>query len=549
MKATKRITRLCSILLAVVIVMAMSVSSAFAAQLGTGEGSITITNATVGKSYTIYKIFDTDSTGVGSTATEAQKDFYESQSGNPFKFTQNAAGTYNVSIATKPDTEETYTNQEVIAFLQSFVTKNEETGVITVNQQFANVVDASTPETAKNATVTFDNIPYGYYLVTSSLGAVVTVNSTDPDVEVIDKNQKPGGGDEPFTKTVNGEDKVVEIGTPFTYTLTFDATNYDGETKITHYTITDTLPAGMELSYDEETANGTYGVNVKVGESEVTLPANSITYTLGENATHILKINIPWTYTEESGDHKVGDFIYSSPASVEVTYSAVLTDDAAIQQNIENKATLTWDGDSTGTSTEETVQTYAMAIMKVDEQGNPLSGAEFAVTKQVSSPTEENPDATISQKVNVSQVMDEEGNPVAGVYVVDPDSKSNTVVSPNSGLIVIKGVDNVTYTLTETKAPNGYNLLDEPETVTPVSNGSTTITIYKDENGNVTEQVTENKTDITSPVKVTAKIVENKAGSELPSTGGMGTTVIYIVGGVLVAGAAVLLVTRRRMHA
>ena len=547
MKATKRITRLCSILLAVVIVMAMSVSSAFAATLGTGKGSITITNATADQSYTIYKIFDTDSTGKGNiTATEDQKKFYEEQNGNPFKFSENTAGTYNVSIGTHTveGEEVSYTDQEVITFLQSFVTKNEETGVITVNPQFASVVDASKPETAKNATVTFDNIPYGYYLVTSSLGAVVTVNSTDPNVEVIDKNQKPGGGDKPFTKKVNDEDKVVEIGTPFTYTLTFGATNYDGETKITNYTITDTLPEGMELSYDTKTEASTFGVKVQVGDK--TIDNATVTY---ENS--VLTINIPWTYTAETAgtDHKAGDFIYSSPASVEVTYSAVLTDDAVIQQNIENKATLTWDGNEKGTESKVDVQTYAMAIMKVDEKGKPLSGATFAVTKQVSSPTEENSDATISQNVNVSQVKDEKGNPVAGVYVVDPTSKSNTVVSPDSGLIVIKGVDDVTYTLTETKAPDGYNLLDQPETLTPANTGSTTITIYKDENGNVTEKVTENKTDITSPVKVTAKIVENKTGSELPSTGGMGTTAIYIVGGVLVAGAAVLLVTRRRMHA
>lgn len=533
MKATKRITRLCSILLAVVIVMAMSVSSAFAAQLGTGNGSITITNATVGQSYTIYKIFDTDSTGVGSTATETQKTFYESQSGNPFKFTQNAAGTYNVSIATNPDTEETYTNQEVIAFLQSFVTKNEETGAITVNQNFANAVDASDPITANSATVTFENIPYGYYLVTSSLGTVVTVNSTDPNVQVIDKNQDGGSS---FTKTISETDGVVEIGDEFTYTLSFDATNYDGDTPITQYTITDTLDDAIDLIYNE--GDSKYGVAIQVGQTTV----NDATVIFNED-TNTLTINIPWATTE---DGKVTFNYPTSPSKVTVTYKAKLNENADIQTDIKNDATLTWDGDSKGTSTEETVQTYAMAIMKVDEKGNPLSGAEFAVTK--ANPDEEAAMETPNVNVPVTLVTSGDANNPS-VYVVDPESTSNTVVSPASGLIVIKGVDNVEYTLTETKAPNGYNLLNAPEKLTPVEDSSTTITIYKDENGNVTEEVTDNKTDITSPVKVTAKIVENKAGSELPSTGGMGTTVIYIVGGVLVAGAAVLLVTRRRMHA
>lgn len=527
MKATKRITRLCSILLAVVIVMAMSVSSAFAAEGDEpGTGSITVTNATANEDYAGYKIFDVTYNQAGNVAytITSINQFYEAVSSatNLFELqSTTVSGTYNV--IRKDGVEDS----AIITWLN---------GLITKDSTYTADLASSKPTDGE---VVWSNVPYGYYLITSSLGSVVTVDQNTPDVEILDKNQKPGGeGD--FTKTVDGDDEVVEIGQEFDYRLKFTGWNYDGVTPITEYTITDTLDSALDLVYTE--GDSTYGVSVTVGTQAVadaTVQYNEVARTL--------TINIPWANMKE--DSTFESFKYSSSSTVTVSYTAKLNANAAIQEDIKNDATLTWDGNDEGTSTEETVQTYAMAIMKVDEQGNPLSGAEFAVTKQVSSPTEENPDATISQKVNVSQVMDEEGNPVAGVYVVDPDSKSNTVVSPNSGLIVIKGVDNVTYTLTETKAPNGYNLLDEPETVTPVSNGSTTITIYKDENGNVTEQVTENKTDITSPVKVTAKIVENKAGSELPSTGGMGTTVIYIVGGVLVAGAAVLLVTRRRMHA
>lgn len=498
----KVIKKLFAFLLATVMVMAMGVT-AFAYDYHAGQGSITITNATVGESYSIYQIFSTDSTGAGSiTATEAQKTFYEEQAGNPFTFTANTAGTYNVSVTSG------VSDQAVITFLDGFV-DNE--GNLT--EAFRAVVTEYGPqEEVTSASVEFDNIPYGYYLVTSSLGAVVTVDSTDPDQEVIDKNQD-GGSD--FTKEVSGSDnKVVEIGEEFEFTLTFNATNYDGETKIEQYTITDTLPAAMDLVYTA--GDAAYGVEIKVGTTVVSDATVAFT-------NNTLAINIPWVDSE-------GDPKYSTPSAVTVTYTVKLNDTAAIQEDIQNDATLTWTGENTGTSTEETVQTYALAIMKVDGEGNPLANATFAVTDND------------GIAVNVSPVSGQDG-----VYVIDPDSTSNTVTSPASGLIVIKGVDNITYTLTETAAPAGYNRLTTPVTVTPANTGSTTITIYYDEDGNVTDTVTEETSTVTSPVPVTAEVVVNVAGTTLPTTGGTGTTMIYIIGAVLVIGAGVLLVVRRRM--
>lgn len=509
MKRMKKTKRFLAVFCAVVLAFAMNIT-AFAGNLGTGQGSITITNATVGEDYTIYKIFDTDATGQGNiTATKAQKDFYESQADNPFEFSENSAGTYNVSIKADSSAD------AVIEFLQDFVTEEG------IDDGFEGVVDASAPENASSATVEFDNIPYGYYLVSSSLGAVITVDSTNPDQTVIDKNQDGGSK---FTKKVNGEDEVVQIGESYTYTLEFDATNYDGETEITEYTITDTLGTGMALDYTAgEAEAGTYGVIITVGETEV--DNATITYDTESNQ---LKIVIPWVNVDNK-------FSYTSPSHVTVTYDAVLTADAEIQKDIINNATLTWDGNKEGTSTTVTVQTYALAIMKVDPKGNPLDGAEFAVTVN-------------GVPVNVSPVEDE-GN--EGVYVVDPDSESNIAVSPESGLIVIKGVDNIEYTLTETTAPDGYNLLGAPVTVMPASTGSTTITIYYDADGNVVATETEGGTSDTAnaAVPVTYKVVINEEGSTLPSTGGMGTTALYIAGIALVIGAGVVLVVRRRMNA
>ena len=518
MKKTKR---LLAIFFAVVLTLAMSIS-VFAATIGTddgnisGNGKIEITNATIGKEYTIYKIFDTDSTGKGNiTATKEQKEFYMEQTGNPFAFTKNAAGSYNVSIGTHEVNGETvtYTDSEVIAFLQGFVTKGDD-GNISVDFGFSGVVDASSTITAESTTVTFNGIPYGYYLVTSSLGAVITVDSTNSYGTVIDKNQNGGSN---FTKSVADSNKVIQIGEVYTYTLEFQATNYDGETEITEYIITDTLGKGINLSYSEN--DPSYGVNIQVGDN--TVNNASVTYSNGK-----LNIKIPWVDSENK-------FLYESPSTVKITYNAVLTADADIQEDIVNAATLTWNGKAGDPSkADETVQTYALAIMKVDDKGNALAGAEFTVT-----------DAA-GNSVNVSPVEDE-----AGVYVVDPVSGSNTVVSPGKGLIVIKGVDNIAYTLTESKAPDGYNLLKDSVTVTPEKDGSKTITIYYDGDGNVIESKTENYDEVIASVPVTAKVIVNQEGSLLPSTGGMGTTALYVAGIALVIGAGVVLVVRRRMNA
>lgn len=471
---------------------------ALAAQLGTGAGSITIENATIGESYTIYKIFDTDSTGKGNiVATEAQKTFYEAQENNPFVFTKNTSGTYNVSVGQ---------DQDVISFLQGFVTEGAD-GVVTVDDGFLAVVDYSEPIKADAVSETFANVPYGYYLVTSSLGSVVTLDSTSPDQTVIDKNQPGGTG---FTKTVNSEDEVVEIGEQFTVTLKFTATNYDGDEAIDKYTVSDTLPEGMELVSEQP--------SIMVADQQV--QPDNYQFNGGTNS---FSFDITWREGET--------FKYASPVEVVVTYDVVLTDAAAIQEGLTNEAELDWTGNDGDPSKDtETVYTYALAIQKVDEKGEPLKGATFEVTNN-------------GEKVMVSEVEDQ-----PGVYVVDPESESNVVVSPESGTIVIKGVDNETYTLTETAAPAGYNLLSEPVEVLPTNTGSTTITIYFDSNGNVTDMVTESSSTVDTTVPVTAEVVVNQAGSTLPSTGGMGTTALYVVGGALVAATGITLVVRRRMN-
>ena len=79
---------------------------------------------------------------------------------------------------------------------------------------------------------------------------------------------------------------------------------------------------------------------------------------------------------------------------------------------------------------------------------------------------------------------------------------------------------------------------------------STHTIVYLDENGEIANTETDKTTRVNVDIETiaaTAVVVVNKAGTELPSTGGMGTTIFYVLGAVLVVGAGVLLVTKKRM--
>ena len=118
------------------------------------------------------------------------------------------------------------------------------------------------------------------------------------------------------------------------------------------------------------------------------------------------------------------------------------------------------------------------------------------------------------------------------IYRVAKTGDANTVTevtTPDSGKFTIKGLDADTYYLTETKQPDGYNKLSAP------------IKVVIAENGNIT--VGEDRETVVERVKV-----ENKTGSLLPSTGGSGTTMIYILGAILVLGSSVVLITKKRMR-
>ena len=499
MKCTRK---LASLLLALVMVFALAVTAFAQDVAGTdGTGSITISNAAKGETYTIYKLFN---------AT-----VHEDEDGNSIAYT----GTVPESLNTYFTADE---NGYISATPAAKQGENMSDGLKTALKDWTKTATETASAESDGSALNFNGLAYGYYVVTTTQGnSVISVDSTMPRVTIFDKNSS-----KPTELSKTASEHNVSIGDTVTYTVRFKTSNYDGAgtdaKKIVSYTIEDTLPEFLS------NVTVTSIIVDNDGDSTTTKDQADVTAQFADK-----KIVIDW-YDEANSK-----FLHDNGATVTITYTAVVTEKADIDgKGNTNKVTVTWTtkgGTEPGpdkVDTEETIFTYAIALKKVSDKGKNLPGAVFEFPFYVQT----TPDAN-------------------GAYIyagtTAGEGLTNQITTPDSGVIVVKGVKSGTYEIKEVTAPAGYNKLTAPVTVEAVKTGetSTHTTVYLDKDGNKVNEsakVFEVKVDIDT-IAATAVVVVNKAGTELPSTGGMGTTIFYVLGAVLVVGAGVLLVTKKRM--
>lgn len=468
MKRTKRIA---SVLLALVMALSL-ITTAFAA----GEtGSITIDNAVVGKTYTIYRIFDLNSHNDDYTAIN-----YKVSAKWAAFFQDGAKGLDYVTIddqgyvTWKVDADKAAFAKDAYAFAQ------------------ASSIPNDGQDKATSSTVKFENLTLGYYLVQSDLGVLCSLDTTMPDVTIKEKNSQPTV-DKQVQENSNGtwgDTNDANIGDTVNFKTTINVV--DGQPK--NYVLHDKMSNG--LTFDAGS------VEVKIGDR---------TLTLGSDYTLITNPKDGCTFEIEFKENvlKPNDVVI-------VTYSATLNEKAVIYPEPNTNETKLVYGEGSETTWDETKTfTYQFDLVKTKTDKTVLDGAEF---KLYDAKTEGNEIALI-----------DEGNGVYRVATAAEKAAEGFVSATiKAGKVTIKGLDSGTYYLEETKAPAGYNVLAERVEV-------------KIDHANLTATV-EGDTYVSGGVQVI-----NQTGAELPSTGGIGTTVFYVVGGLLVVAAGVLLVTRKRM--
>lgn len=466
----KTFKKLFAALLAAALVLAMAVP-AFAVTNAT-KGSITISKTVKDETYTIYRMFKLDSYNAESNTYS-----YTVESDWEGFFKTGAGGNYitldgqNHPTWTAADENDSTT---VAAFAKAALAWAKQKGIQSAGTQEGN-----------GSSITFSNLDLGYYLVDSSLGALCGLNTTNPDATIKEKNEKPEIKKEVQTSAGDwGSENNAKIGDTVEYKVEIKVA--DGAQK---YTVTDTMSKSLTFNNS----------SLKVTANDAVTTDYTLTPT-----TNGFTLELPESYVST----------LTKGTTIIVTYNATLNKDAVIDgDGNANEVKLSYGNHQNTVPSKVTTKSYQFDLVKVDGTTNKLlDGAEFELA---------------DGETKLSFVKDTAGN--YRVAAAGEDG-ATTTITVKGGKVNIYGLAGKTYTLTETKAPDGYNKLVTSETVNLADGSKTHATI------------------VDSVYKDGGVVVENHAGTVLPSTGGMGTTLFYVVGGGLMVAAVVLLVTKKRME-
>lgn len=469
-----------------------------------------------GKTVNAYKMFSATVSGDGGAVSHTLNDAWK-------PFFKNSVGLTDVTDANVNDKANEYVSKLKDSTLVAFATKASNWAQTKANNITADAT-ATVSADASNGkyTATFTGLGYGYYVVAvpgatlanakSQYATLVSVHSTKVDADIkgdlptVDKKVQVDG---------TGKDATdAKIGDTLTFTLTStipDMSAYDTYT----FNFKDTLSKGL-----------TFGQVKSVKVENVTLTENTdytvTTPTASNNNTLTVAMKDFKTKQQANAGKKIT-----------VTYTATLNENAAVggAGNV-NSAKIQYSNNPSTNGTGESepskvrVFTYGFTVDKYTgdqytDAATRLAGAEFTLAHK---------DGSAISFVQVSA-----GSATANaVYRVAKagETGTTTITTPANGKVVFEGLENGEYTLTETKAPAGYNKLasaigvkvDGQNNGTDTTNATVTIT-YNNDNGNDYNQTASNG----------VIPVQNKSGAILPGTGGMGTIAFTVIGVLVIA--------------
>ena len=547
----KTLRKMMALALAMVMVLAMSVS-VFAA----GTNTITVDVNFDGQQYTLYKIFNATVNDARAAATDADSETSVTTNGIAYTLidedtTANSghALTAEYSITTAAGTTKTVKAGDWFEYVNgsSKNIKIKDGADITTEdfRLFAAKYGVQTGSTLtasgnNDTNIKWENLDDGYYFITTTTGTLVTVDSVAPNAIVKDKNSVPSV-DKTVEEDSTGEyqkQNDAEIGQTVNF-KTVIAAKKGG----TGYKLFDKMSTGL-------TFDGVSSIKVYKGSIA---EANLLTFGTDYTATAGGVYTPADTEADPPTEAVTADFTVefaqsflntiTADTDLIVTYTATVNSDAVLNTAISNKTVLEYGNNTRTTESETRTYVWGIDLLKKDGQDSSkaLKDAEFVIYKK----------GTGDDAGKIFYAKFDANNKFNGWTAADTETVANLVKkekayftgkeatvlkTDDNGQFAVSGLDEGSYFLIEVTAPAGYNKLDAEQPVTITS------TVTSD--GATLDNALTSGTNGSTHIDVT-----NNQGSVLPSTGGIGTTIFYVIGAILVLGAGILLVTRRRMNA
>ena len=495
----KAMKKLMAALLAVAMVCAMAIPAFAAGGAGatTGEGKITIDNAVIDHTYKIYRILNLQYNETAKSFRYEKNNkwgaFVDEQS-DKLAVDANGVVTWKEGVSAEKDGAPI----KALAIAAGQYVKDQGTA-------FA----ADDSKVAASSTVIFDNLPLGWYLVVSDLtsDAICSIDTTAKEVTIKEKNGVPT-----VTKEVEyasgswGQGNDGNVGDTVNFQTTINVTDGDP----TNYVLHDQMSKG--LTFKENS------IAVKVNDTLIT--NYTVEYTNTDKCT--FEISFP------NGTLHTND-------TVVVTYSATINNDAVVgTTGNENETWLKYGDNGETTHGHTKTYTWKFDILKYFTDSNDdkkyLANVEFVLYRK-----------NADDKAEYAKF--DPNNKLTGW--TENESEAGKLTTNATSNVTVKGLDKGTYFLKETATPVGFNGLTSDVEVQIDSScntlsGATYTVKYKMANAN-DEDFTDTDDEKVVPI-------ENNRGTTLPGTGGIGTTIFYVIGGGLMAAAAILLITKKRME-
>lgn len=483
----KHLKKLAGCLLALVMILTMSNVAVVNAAQGTNDnnGSITISKAEKGHTYKAYQIL-----------------VLESYDTNKKAYAYKANSAWASWLAT----QKTYVNIDKQGYV-TWVNGTDAAAFAKAALAYAEANNITPDRTttledkdSTSTTVTFNSLNLGYYLVDTTVGTLCSLDTTTPGVTMEEKNDPPS-----VDKKVQedskaeesdggwGDENTAQIGDTVNFKTTIAA-----KKGAQGYVLHDVMSEGLTLNADS--------IKVQVDGTDLN---SQYYYIKTESLADGCDFEITFTETYLN--------TITTDTTIVVTYNAVVNENAKVYTDVNtNKTKLTYgEGSEFETAEDETkTYTFKVDVVKTDDADKVLDGAQFKLYDA----------ETGGNEIPVIKVNN-------GVYRLAKTGETKVdYITTVNGQLEIKGFDaNTNYYLEETKAPDGYNKLAERVVISVKENNL--------------EATVSNGTWKDGGVHIV-----NKTGSLLPGTGGMGTTVLYVAGGVLVIAAGALLILRNRKH-